>query len=78
MVKERMCCVCRERKTGLLRIARIDGKFSLDEKGNANGRGCYLCKGCVDKAIKTKALNRSFKSNVNNEIYELLAKHNNQ
>ena len=73
--KQRMCCVCRERKPvdGLIRIARIEGKFTVDHKGNENGRGCYLCPACIEKAIKTRALNRSFKTNVGNEIYEALA-----
>ena len=74
--KERMCCVCRERKSvsDLVRIARIDGEFVIDEKGNSNGRGCYVSKGCIPKAIKTRALNRSFKTNIRDEIYQALAK----
>jgi len=85
-VKERMCCVCRNRKpvTDLLRVARAgehsesrsaseDGLFFIDKKGNSNGRGCYVCPGCIDKAIKTRALNRSFKTNVGSEVYNALA-----
>jgi len=56
----------------LIRIARIEGKYVVDEKGNANGRGCRICPNCVEKAIKTRALNKSFKANVPNEIYETL------
>ena len=74
--KERMCCVCRTRKDAgeLLRIARIDGKFSVDIKGNANGRGAYICKSdtCLQKAVKTRALNRSYKGNVGAEVYETI------
>jgi len=69
----RMCCVCREKKdTGyFVRIARIDGKFSISEK---DGRGAHVCIGCIDKCIKTRALNRSFKTNVPQEIYDELGK----
>ena len=76
--KKRMCCVCRERKPvgELVRIARIDGEFGIDEKGNANGRGCYVSITCIPKAIKTRALNRSFKTNVKDEVYQALAKVN--
>jgi len=56
-------------------VARIDGKYLIDEKGNSNGRGCHIDPTCVEKAIKTKALNRSFKTNVGEEIYIALAKH---
>ena len=75
--KERICFVCRQLKTvdTLIRIARIEGKYLIDEVGNKNGRGCHICPQCVEKAIKTRALNKSFKSNVPQEIYEALAKH---
>ena len=71
--KERMCCVCRVRRvaTELIRVARVDGKYLLDK---TNGRGCYICPTCIDKAIKTKALNRSFKTNIDSEVYQALAK----
>ena len=87
-IKERICFVCRQKKpaTELIRIARIDSsddnskgisnvtrKYLIDEVGNQNGRGCHICSSCVEKAIKTRALNKSFKANVGNEIYESLA-----
>ena len=73
--KERMCCVCRTRADvgGMIRVARErDGngfRYFIDKEGNANGRGAYICKGCVGKAVKTRALNRSFKTNVGDNIY---------
>ena len=77
--KERICFVCRtlQPATQLLRVARIEGKYAVDTQGNANGRGCYVCKtaACVEKATKTRALNKSFKAKVPDEIYELLAKY---
>jgi len=81
--------VCRTKKpfAELIRIARIDGKYIIDERGNGttegskncrqpilHGRGCHICPGCVEKAVKTRALNKSFKANVGEEIYTALAK----
>jgi len=53
-LKERMCCVCRTRKpvTDLIRIARIDGRYTIDTVGNANGRGAHVCPACVEKALQ--------------------------
>lgn len=58
----------------LIRVARIDGKYMIDELGNMNGRGCHICPGCVEKAIKTRALNKSFKAGISEEVYTALAK----
>jgi len=68
--KERICCVCRIKKpvNTLSRVARIDGKFVVDTKGNANGRGCYVCKECLSSKNLIKGINRSYKSNVGAEI----------
>ena len=73
---ERMCCVCREHKDvgGLIRVARVDGGFCVDKNRTMNGRGAHVCPSCVEKCIKTRALNRSFKTNVPQTVYdELLA-----
>ena len=77
MNKERICFVCRTKKpvAKLIRVARIDDKYFIDARGNANGRGCHICPTCAEKAIKTRALNKSFKANVGSEIYEALAKY---
>ena len=65
-MKERMCCVCRTRKpaSDLIRVG----------KPGQEGRGAHVCPECVEKCIKTRALNRSFKTNVPNDKYEELAK----
>jgi len=75
-MKERICCVCRKKDlaSNRIRVARINEKFIVDVMGNANGRGAYICFGCVDIAAKKKTLNRSFKTNVPQEVYdEMLA-----
>ena len=74
---QRKCIACQERdsKKGLIRIVKNkDGEIFLDPTGKANGRGAYICKSseCLKKAIKTKALNKAFKIDVADEVYETL------
>jgi hypothetical protein len=78
-IPQRKCIACQERdsKKGLIRIVKNkDGQIFLDPSGKANGRGAYICKDveCLKKAIKTKALNKTFKIEVPNEVYENLLK----
>jgi len=78
-IPQRKCIACQERdsKKGLIRIVKNkDEQIFLDPSGKANGRGAYICKDveCLKKAIKTKALNKAFKIEVPNEVYENLLK----
>ncbi|MGL6105920.1 RNase P modulator RnpM [Romboutsia sp.] len=78
-IPQRKCIACQERdsKKGLMRIVKSkEGKIFLDPTGKANGRGAYICKDseCLKKAIKTKALNRAFKIEVPDTVYENLLK----
>ena len=73
----RTCIACRKMqdKRNLVRIVKNkEGQIFLDPIGKANGRGAYICKDaeCLKKAIKSKALNRAFKIEVPNEVYENL------
>lgn len=79
--KERICVVCREKDIAINRIRVYketlesgESTYEIDEKGNANGRGAYVCRPCLPVAIKKRAPNRSFKTNLPNEIYEKLSK----
>ena len=76
-IPQRKCIVCQDRdsKKELMRIVKNkEGEIFLDPSGRANGRGAYICKDskCLKKAIKTKALNRAFKVEVSDEVYEKL------
>ena len=76
-VPQRKCIACQERdsKKGLIRIVKNkEGEIFIDLTGKANGRGAYICKDCkcLKKAIKSKALNRAFKMEVPDEVYEKL------
>lgn len=76
-VPQRKCIACQERdnKKSLIRIVKTkDGEIFLDPTGRANGRGAYVCQNreCLEKAIKSKALNRAFKMDVEDEVYSHL------
>lgn len=71
----RMCVVCRQLKpkTECIRVVKTaDDNYVVDSTGKLNGRGAYVCKDplCLEKCQKTKALNRAFKHNVDDEIYK--------
>ena len=73
----RKCTGCQEMKDKreLIRIVRNDaGEFSLDRTGKKPGRGAYICPNvqCLEKAQKSKGLERSFKAAVPKELYEQL------
>ena len=42
----------------------------IDSSKRANGRGAYICNDpeCLQKAIKSKGLNRAFKMNVDADV----------
>lgn len=76
-IPQRKCIACQERdnKKKLIRIVKNkDNEIFLDPSGRANGRGAYVCATheCLSKAIKSKALNRPFKMDVEDEVYRHL------
>ena len=76
---KRLCVACREmrEKAELVRITKSkDGEISLDLTGKMPGRGAYICKSeeCLKKARKTRALERAFSVNIEDAVYEMLAK----
>lgn len=75
----RKCVGCGEMKSKkeMIRVLKnSDEEFILDSTGKKNGRGAYLCfsKECLEKAIKGKGLERSFKQAIPKEVYEKLEK----
>ncbi len=78
-VPMRTCVVTREKcaKKDLIRVVRDNlGNVFVDETGKLNGRGAYLKKDLevVDKARKTKALERYLEVLIPEEVYEELEK----
>ena len=73
----RMCVSCREMqpKKELVRVVRTpEGEVVLDTTGRANGRGAYLCKksACLEKAIKSRALERALETKIEADTYDTL------
>ena len=76
-IPQRTCIGCGEKKNkkDLIRVVKNkEGKISIDKTGKANGRGAYICDciDCLEKAIKSKRLEKSFEMKINDEIYEAL------
>lgn len=75
----RKCLGCSEGKPKreLIRIVKNkDGEIFVDLTGKANGRGAYICKtsDCLEKAIKTKRLNKALEVEIPDKIYNDLFK----
>ena len=75
----RQCVGCGEdkEKKAMLRVIKTsEGEILLDDTGKKNGRGAYICPGseCLQKAIKCKGLERSFKMPIPKDVYEMLTK----
>ena len=73
----RSCVVTREKceKKDLIRVVRTpDAEVKIDLTGKMNGRGAYIKRdvSVVDKAKKSKALERHLEVNVPDSIYEEL------
>ena len=74
-IPQRKCAACGEHrdKSELFRIVRIpEGEILVDDTGRKNGRGAYLCRSeaCIARAAKTKALQRSLKVEIPEEIFD--------
>lgn len=73
----RQCVGCGEMKSkkDMMRVLKTAGNdICLDVTGKMNGRGAYVCRSreCLQKARKTKGLERSFKMSIPNEVYDVL------
>lgn len=69
-----MCMGCHEMKPKreLARVVRNkEGEISVDLIGKKPGRGAYVCKNqeCLEKAIKTRKLEKEFSSKIPEEVY---------
>ncbi len=73
----RMCNGCMEMKPKkeLIRIVKnSEGELSVDLTGKRPGRGAYICKDsqCLEKAIKSKRLNKNLEISISEDIYNRL------
>lgn len=74
---QRKCIGCNEirEKKQLIRIVKTpEQTYLVDKTGKKSGRGAYICSNieCLQKAIKGKGLEKSFKEKVPDEVYENL------
>lgn len=75
----RMCVACRQMtpKRQLLRVVRTpENDIRPDPTGKLSGRGAYLCKSaqCLERAKKTRALDRALEHKVGDEVFTLIEK----
>ena len=75
----RSCVVTREKlpKVELLRIVKTtDGNVIGDISGKVNGRGAYIKKdiAVLEKAIKSKVLERQLETTISMDVYEEIRK----
>ncbi len=73
-IPQRTCIGCNTKKDkkDLIRIVKNkNNEISVDKIGKAEGRGAYICDNanCLEKAIKTKRLERVFEMKISEEIY---------
>ncbi|WP_139904564.1 RNase P modulator RnpM [Clostridium thermarum] len=73
----RMCTGCMEMKPKkeLVRVVKNkEGEVSMDLTGKKPGRGAYICRNieCLEKAFKTKRLEKNLEVKISEELHEKL------
>ena len=73
----RQCLGCNEHKpkVELIRVVRSpEGEISLDTRGKKSGRGAYICHDvkCLNKARKSKRIERALDVTIPEEIYDAM------
>jgi predicted RNA-binding protein YlxR (DUF448 family) len=76
-IPQRMCTGCMEMKPKkeLIRVVKNkENEISIDLHGKKPGRGAYICRNidCLEKAVKTKRLERNLETKISEEIYDKL------
>lgn len=76
-IPQRTCIGCNQvkNKNELIRIVKNNNnEIFIDLIGKANGRGAYICNNveCLEKAVKSKRLEKSFEAKISEEIYNNL------
>ncbi len=73
-IPQRTCIGCKtkkEKKEFIRVVKNKENQIAIDKTGKMPGRGAYLCDDiqCLEKAIKSKALERAFEMKIEEEIY---------
>lgn len=71
---QRTCVGCMQKKDkkDLIRIVKNkENQIFIDKTGKKEGRGIYICEKqeCLEKAIKTKKIEKTFETSISEEIY---------
>ncbi len=71
---QRTCVGCMQKKDkkDLIRIVKNkQNEIFIDKTGKKDGRGIYICNNteCLEKAIKSKRIEKSFEIQISEEIY---------
>lgn len=74
-IPQRSCVICRtqKNKNELLRIVRNQqNQIKIDNNGKEPGRGAYICYSleCLEKAKKSKRLEKNLEVRIEEPIYE--------
>lgn len=77
--QNRKCVACRNvlHQSNMLRVARVEDMFHIDYQQKLGGRGAYVCKNkqCIELTIKKRLFNKSFKTNVDSNLYVQLGEY---
>lgn len=68
-------CGIKKEKEEFIRIVKNkSGIIFIDKTGNAAGRGAYICDNikCLEKATKNRKLEKTFKTKIEEKIYDNL------
>lgn len=73
-IPQRMCtgCMTMKPKKELIRVVKNkEGEISIDLTGKKPGRGAYICRDieCLQKAFKSKRLDKNLETKLSEEIY---------
>lgn len=76
-IPKRMCTGCMEMKPKkeLIRVVKNkEDEVFIDLTGKKNGRGAYVCKSidCLEKAFKSRRLEKNLEITIDEEIYSKL------
>ena len=76
-IPQRQCVGCHtmKDKKALVRIVKTpEGEICVDATGKKSGRGAYICPDaqCLQKARKSRALERAFETAIGEDIYAAL------
>lgn len=78
-IPQRMCVGCREKKgkKEMIRIVRTpEHEVIVDLTGKKSGRGAYICpdQQCLEKAVKSKSLQKALEVEITDDVIEELKK----